>query len=164
VPTCFGCPKQSPLLPKLQGQFAEFLQQNSLKRLSLLNPPTCVGLKYGLFYLKLFLGKHKKQKPTVSIIVYLRHFKKKFYFPLPNTFVLQLRGRLFYVILKLLLKRISLASKTLGLRRQSFSLCLTLLMPVYSLLIFLKNFTAFLFLTYRTFRYHIAIIYIYHFG
>lgn len=37
----------SPFLPKLQGKFAEFLQQNSLKRLSLLNLFTCVGLKYG---------------------------------------------------------------------------------------------------------------------
>ena len=37
-----------PLLPKLRGQFAEFLQHRSLKRLSMLYLPTCVGLGYGL--------------------------------------------------------------------------------------------------------------------
>ena len=31
------------LLPKLQSLFAEFLQHDSLKRLSLLNLSTCVG-------------------------------------------------------------------------------------------------------------------------
>ena len=37
-----------PLLPKLRGQFAEFLQHRSLKRLGILYLPTCVGLGYGL--------------------------------------------------------------------------------------------------------------------
>ena len=37
-----------PLLPKLRGQFAEFLQHHSLKRLGILYQPTCVGLGYGL--------------------------------------------------------------------------------------------------------------------
>jgi len=37
-----------PLLPKLRGQFAEFLQHRSLKRLGMLYLPTCVGLGYGL--------------------------------------------------------------------------------------------------------------------
>ena len=36
------------LLPKLQSQFAEFLQHHSLKRLSILYQSTCVGLEYGL--------------------------------------------------------------------------------------------------------------------
>ena len=40
---------QAPFLPKLQGHFAEFLQGGSLKRLSLLDSSTCVGLGYGLF-------------------------------------------------------------------------------------------------------------------
>ena len=35
------------LLPKLRCQFAEFLNQSSLKRLGMLSPPTCVGLRYG---------------------------------------------------------------------------------------------------------------------
>ena len=37
-----------PLLPKLRGQFAEFLQHRSLKRLGILNLSTCVGFGYGL--------------------------------------------------------------------------------------------------------------------
>ena len=34
-------------LPKLRCQFAEFLNQSYLKRLGILCPPTCVGLRYG---------------------------------------------------------------------------------------------------------------------
>ena len=37
----------APLLPKLRGQFAEFLDQSSLERLRILSSPTCVGLRYG---------------------------------------------------------------------------------------------------------------------
>jgi hypothetical protein len=40
--------EQGPLLPKLRGHFAEFLQHRSLKRLGMLYPSTCVGLGYGL--------------------------------------------------------------------------------------------------------------------
>ena len=36
-----------PLLPKLRGYFAEFLNESSLARLRILTPPTCVGLRYG---------------------------------------------------------------------------------------------------------------------
>ena len=39
--------KQAHLLPKLRCQFAEFLNQSSLKRLRILSSPTCVGLRYG---------------------------------------------------------------------------------------------------------------------
>src|SRR5262249_31989369 len=35
------------LLPKLRCQFAEFLSHGSLKRLGILYPSTCVGLRYG---------------------------------------------------------------------------------------------------------------------
>ncbi len=38
---------RAPLLPKLRGHFAEFLDQDSLERLRLLASPTCVGLRYG---------------------------------------------------------------------------------------------------------------------
>ena len=38
---------EAHLLPKLRCQFAEFLNQGSLKRLGILSPPTCVGLRYG---------------------------------------------------------------------------------------------------------------------
>src|SRR3546814_6354596 len=37
-----------PLLPKLRGSFAEFLQHRSLKRLGMLYQSTCVGFGYGL--------------------------------------------------------------------------------------------------------------------
>ena len=40
-------PSRAHLLPKLRCQFAEFLNQSSLKRLGMLCPPTCVGLRYG---------------------------------------------------------------------------------------------------------------------
>ena len=35
------------LLPKLRVHFAEFLNESSHKRLRILAPPTCVGLRYG---------------------------------------------------------------------------------------------------------------------
>ena len=37
----------APLLPKLRGQYAEFLDHVSLVHLRLLASPTCVGLRYG---------------------------------------------------------------------------------------------------------------------
>jgi len=49
----------APFLPKLQGHFAEFLQGGSLKRLSLLDSSTCVGLGYGLRGLSFFLRELK---------------------------------------------------------------------------------------------------------
>src|SRR5260370_15510365 len=42
-------PKRGPLLPNFRGQFAEFLQYRSLKRLDMLYQATCVGLGYGLY-------------------------------------------------------------------------------------------------------------------
>ena len=39
---------KGPLLPKLRGHFAEFLQHRSLKRLGMLYQSTCVGFGYGL--------------------------------------------------------------------------------------------------------------------
>ena len=37
----------APLLPKLRGHFAEFLNHSSPERLSILYLTTCVGLGYG---------------------------------------------------------------------------------------------------------------------
>ncbi len=43
-----GCtPQGAPLLPKVRGQFAEFLDQGSLVRLGSFSLPTCVGVRYG---------------------------------------------------------------------------------------------------------------------
>ena len=46
------------LLPKLRINFAEFLSEGCLKRLGILSPPTCVGLRYGHLanLLEVFLG------------------------------------------------------------------------------------------------------------
>ncbi len=41
--------ERGPLLPKLRGHFAEFLQHHSLKRLGTLYQSTSVGLGYGLY-------------------------------------------------------------------------------------------------------------------
>ncbi len=38
---------EAPLLPKLRGYFAEFLNQSFLDHLSILYSPTCGGLGYG---------------------------------------------------------------------------------------------------------------------
>ena len=38
---------EAPLLPKLRGHFAEFLNKSSLVRLRILSSPTCVGFRYG---------------------------------------------------------------------------------------------------------------------
>jgi hypothetical protein len=40
-------PDRAPLLPKLRGHFAEFLDHGSLDRLGILYLTTCVGLGYG---------------------------------------------------------------------------------------------------------------------
>jgi len=37
----------APLLPKLRGHFAEFLNKGYPVRLRILSSPTCVGLRYG---------------------------------------------------------------------------------------------------------------------
>src|SRR3954468_56870 len=47
---------RGPLLPKLRGQFAEFLQRRSLKHLGMLNQSTCVGFGYGPSCGGCFLG------------------------------------------------------------------------------------------------------------
>ena len=64
----------APLLPKLRGHFAEFLNHNSLDRLSILYLITCVGLGYGQLepHADAFLGSigssdpHQKAGPIGS--------------------------------------------------------------------------------------------------
>ena len=46
-PSCCQQLVMVPLLPKLRGHFAEFLNHDSLVRLGILCPTTCVGLGYG---------------------------------------------------------------------------------------------------------------------
>ncbi len=63
---------RAPLIANLRGHFAEFLNQSSLKRLGLLDPPTCVGLRYGMHMLNLeaFLG---SMELTASVSLMTRH-------------------------------------------------------------------------------------------
>jgi hypothetical protein len=53
-----GSRSEAPLLPKLRGQFAEFLNEGSHLRLRIFSSPTCVGLRYGYppHSLEAFLG------------------------------------------------------------------------------------------------------------
>lgn len=62
---------KASLIANLRDHFAEFLNQSSLKRLSLLDPTTCVGLRYGLQVLNLeaFLGSME----SITSNVKLRH-------------------------------------------------------------------------------------------
>ena len=55
---CMHHTNRVPLLPKLRGHFAEFLNKGSLARLRILSLPTCVGLRYGhqCSSLEAFLG------------------------------------------------------------------------------------------------------------
>ena len=46
-PILCGLLSQAPLLPKLRGHFAEFLDNASPAGLGILSPSTCVGLRYG---------------------------------------------------------------------------------------------------------------------
>ena len=45
-----GFPKKPPLIPKLRGNFAEFLNHSSLAHLRILSLTTCVGLRYRYLY------------------------------------------------------------------------------------------------------------------
>ena len=49
-PILCGLLSQAPLLPKLRGHFAEFLNNASSVGLRILSSSTCVGLRYGYVY------------------------------------------------------------------------------------------------------------------
>ena len=48
-PILCGLVAQAPLLPKLRGHFAEFLNNTSSVGLRILSSSTCVGLRYGCY-------------------------------------------------------------------------------------------------------------------
>ena len=55
-----------PLLPKLRGDFAEFLSESCLAHLSIFYQPTCGGLRYGYLIIsiaKIFLAVWSQQLP-----------------------------------------------------------------------------------------------------
>eukprot|EP00825_Cyclidium_porcatum_P015088 TRINITY_DN1834_c0_g1_i3.p1 TRINITY_DN1834_c0_g1~~TRINITY_DN1834_c0_g1_i3.p1 ORF type:complete len:219 (+),score=-46.83 TRINITY_DN1834_c0_g1_i3:118-774(+) len=62
----------APLLPKLRGHFAEFLDNISPVGLRILSSPTCVGLRYGHLRISLaaFLASVKR---TTSLLVFGPH-------------------------------------------------------------------------------------------
>src|SRR6185437_7930198 len=56
---------RGPLLPKLRGHFAEFLQHRSLNRLGMLYQSTSVGLGYGLYRRRSFLEEFRSRPNPV---------------------------------------------------------------------------------------------------
>ena len=65
---------QAPLLPKLRGHFAEFLNKGSPVRLRILSSPTCVGLRYGhlLSSIAAFLA---SVKSMTSLLVFGTYYR-----------------------------------------------------------------------------------------
>src|ERR1035437_1919196 len=63
-------PSRAPLLPKLRGNFAEFLSHVSLDRLRILFSPTCVGLRYGhlIHMVRAFLGSMESISSTLCVL------------------------------------------------------------------------------------------------
>jgi hypothetical protein len=89
---------RGPLLPKLRGQFAEFLQHRSLKRLGMLYQSTCVGFGYGLMR-RLFPGTlqqpGKSDNPELHFgFVTFRWPTNINVVPIDYAFLPRLRGRL----------------------------------------------------------------------
>ena len=67
-PLCCDLLAKVPLIPKLRGQFAEFLNHRSPERLRLLASPTCVSfstvvLAYGLFLVVLQVTSSSRTRP-----------------------------------------------------------------------------------------------------
>ena len=58
-PVLCGLLSEAPLLPKLRGLFAEFLDNASPAGLRILSPSTCVGLRYGCFMIYSGFSRHK---------------------------------------------------------------------------------------------------------
>jgi hypothetical protein len=76
----------APLLPKLRGHFAEFLNHNSLDRLSILYLITCVGLGYGRLKPRAdaFLGSiGSPNPPFTGVPSDLRHMNSGFAYRSP---------------------------------------------------------------------------------
>lgn len=87
-----------PLLPKLRGYFAEFLQHRSLKHLGILNQSTCVGLGYGRLW-ELFPGRSSQpiqsNKDELFTNAVTTHWLRNIYLiPIAYGFRPRLRGRL----------------------------------------------------------------------
>src|ERR1051325_2161331 len=103
--------REATLLPKLRVHFAEFLNESSHKRLRILTPPTCVGLRYGLIAC-IAEREFSWQLGSATFFRFNPYFR-------PTTYP----------------EQINFTQETLGLRRAGFSPALSLLMPTESFLI-----------------------------
>ena len=130
---------KAPLIPKLRGHFAEFLNQNSLKHLRILSSPTCVGLRYGLLSIHQIFSCHNLLLLNKSIsLIDLDHGISGLRFggsgilliyliPIDYAFRPRLRGRLTLI-------RFTLIRKPWAFGEQEFNLFYRVLMPASSLL------------------------------
>ena len=78
----------APLLPKLRGHFAEFLNHSSPDRLGILYLTTCVGLGYGprMHSLEAFLGSiGSLYFASIGYASRLRHMNRGFAYDSPYT-------------------------------------------------------------------------------
>ena len=71
-----------PLLPKLRGQFAEFLNNASLAHLRILSSSTCVGLRYGHLYT--IPTSFSRQCASWKFVTYFSLYLSIRVFPLPR--------------------------------------------------------------------------------
>jgi hypothetical protein len=123
--------ERGPLLPKLRGHFAEFLQHHSLKRLGMLYQSTCVGLGYGLDCRCCFPevpGRPSNPIRRDDFRPSSHSGRRRNINPLPIGYGSRprLRGPANPA-------RINLAQEPLDFRRQRFSRCLSLLMSAFAL-------------------------------
>ena len=69
VNSCLGlftaAPFGAPLLPKLRGQFAEFLNNPSPVGLRILSSSTCVGLRYGHLSIPYTFSRHRASRTSL---------------------------------------------------------------------------------------------------
>ena len=65
----------APLLPKLRGHFAEFLNNASPAGLRILSSSTCVGLRYGLTKHNSGFSRHRVQELLYFFSIRIRSFR-----------------------------------------------------------------------------------------
>ena len=124
-------PRRGPLLPKLRGQFAEFLQHRSLKRLGMLYQSTSVGFGYGQYAGAVSwkpVGRPANPVRQNTLETSSRPGRLGNINPIPIGYGLRprLRGPANPA-------RIDLAQEPLDFRREGFSPSLTLLMSAFAL-------------------------------
>ena len=70
-PILCGLVSQAPFLPKLQGHFAEFLNNASPAGLRILSSSTCVGLRYG--HVSHNSGFSRQPESPTSLLIFAPH-------------------------------------------------------------------------------------------